>query len=377
MSLILGLETSCDETAAAVVADGRAILSNVVASQIELHRRYGGVFPEIASRQHVLDIVPVIEEALARAGTEWAGLDAIAVTSGPGLVGSLLVGVNAAKAIAWAKGLPLIGVNHLEAHLYANWLYTPRQAADKEAAPPAPRFPLLCLIVSGGHSDLVLMSAHGQYRVLGRTLDDAAGEAFDKVARLLDLGYPGGPAIQKAAEGGNPNRFELPRAILKGNYDFSFSGLKTAVLRIVQKSPASPSVGRDGGASARQSRDRLGGTRRPTISGRLPVADLAASFQAAVVGVLVEKTRRAAEEFGVEEVLLAGGVASNALLRGQMVARVGVPVRYPPPILCTDNAAMVASAGYFKHMAGERAGWELDVQPGMGLRCEAPRNPSF
>ncbi len=356
MSLILGLETSCDETAAAVVADGRSIVSNVVASQIELHRCYGGVYPEMASRQHVLDITPVIAESLAQAGTDWAGLDAIAVTSGPGLVGSLLVGVNAAKAIAWAKGLPLIGVNHLEAHLYANWLYTPRQATNG-GPPPAPRFPLLCLIVSGGHSDLVLMTAHGQYRVLGRTVDDAAGEAFDKVARLLELGYPGGPAIQKAAEGGNPNRFDFPRAMLKDGYNFSFSGLKTAVLRIVQKYPASPAPA----AGAAPARVPLR---------RLPIADLAASFQVAVVDVLVEKTRRAAGEFQVEEVLLAGGVASNALLRGQMVARVPVPVRYPPPALCTDNAAMVAAAGYFKHMAGERAGWDLDVQPGMRLRCE-------
>ena len=362
VSLILGVETSCDETAAAVVADGRSILSNVVASQIELHRRYGGVFPEIASRQHVLDIVPVIEEAMAQAGTAWAGLGALAVTSGPGLVGSLLVGVNAAKGIAWAKGLPLIGVNHLEAHLYANWLYTPRQGRQEDA-PPAPRFPLLCLIVSGGHSDLVLMTAHGQYRVLGRTVDDAAGEAFDKVARLLDLGYPGGPAIQKAAEGGNPTRFDLPRAMLKEGYDFSFSGLKTAVLRIVQKHEGSGK--KPSGERSRQLTPRAAPAQRG-----LPVADLAASFQAAVVDVLVEKTRRAAEEFQVEEVLLAGGVASNALLRGQMVSRVQVPVRYPPPNLCTDNAAMVASAGYFKHMAGERADWDLDVKPGMGLRCE-------
>jgi N6-L-threonylcarbamoyladenine synthase len=363
MSLILGLETSCDETAAAVVADGRSILSNVVASQTELHRPYGGVFPEVASRQHVLDITPVIEEALAQAGTSWAGLEAIAVTFGPGLVGSLLVGVNVAKAIAWAKGLPMIGVNHLEAHLYANWLYTSRQGINAESPPPAPRFPLLCLIVSGGHSDLVWMTAHGQYRVLGRTVDDAAGEAFDKVARLLGLGYPGGPAIQKAAEGGNPTRFDFPRAMLKEGYDFSFSGVKTAVLRVVQKFE---------GSGKKPSKERSGQipSRTSTVLRPLPVADLAASFQAAVVDVLVQKTRRAAEEFQVEEVLLAGGVASNTLLRGQMVARIKVPVLYPPPILCTDNAAMVASAGYFKHMAGERAGWDLDVQPGMSLRGE-------
>lgn len=367
MTLILGLETSCDETAAAVVADGREILSNVVASQIELHRRYGGVFPEIASRQHILDIVPVIEEALAQARVDWDTLDALAVTAGPGLVGSLLVGVNVAKAIAWARRLPLIGVNHLEAHLYANWLIPPHDA--QHSAPvmrateqiPPPQFPLVCLIVSGGHTDLVLMTGHGRYRVLGRTLDDAAGEAFDKVARLLGLGYPGGPAIQAAAEGGNPNRFKLPRAMLESGYDFSFSGLKTAVLRIVQKYGGS-------GRQLSQGRSMLVSPHAIPPLRQLPLADLAASFQAAVVDILVKKTKRAAEEFGAKEVLLAGGVASNALLRQKMSAQINVPVRYPPPILCTDNAAMVAAAGYFKHMAGERASWDLDVRPGLALR---------
>ena len=363
MVLVLGLETSCDETAAAVVADGREILSNVVASQIELHRRYGGVFPEIASRQHILDIVPVIEEALARAKVGWDSLDALAVTAGPGLVGSLLVGVNVAKGIAWARGLPLIGVNHLEAHLYANWLIPPndtRHAVQKEHIPP-PQFPLICLIVSGGHSDLVLMTGHGQYRVLGRTLDDAAGEAFDKVARLLGLGYPGGPAIQAAAENGNPHRFSLPRAMLESGYDFSFSGLKTAVLRIVQRYAS-------GGEEPGQARYRLFTSPTTSPQRQLPLADLAASFQAAVVDILVRKTKRAAEEFQAKEVLLAGGVASNQLLRQRMSAQINVPVRYPPPILCTDNAAMVASAGYFKYMAGERSSWDLDVRPGLTLK---------
>jgi len=374
VSLVLGLETSCDETAAAVVEDGRKILASAVASQVEMHRRYGGVFPEVASRQHVLDIVPVIRQALAQAmGTSpdevrlpWQALDALAVTSGPGLVGSLLVGVNVAKGIAWATGLPLLGINHLEAHLYANWLFSPAAGvASTELPPPAPRFPLICLIVSGGHTDLVLMTDHGKYRLLGRTLDDAAGEAFDKVARLLSLGYPGGPAIQAAAEGGDPERFDLPRALLKDGYDFSFSGLKTAVLRIVQeekglgrrpaKRPARPA-----GASA----DVL-----PALPKSL-LADLAASFQAAVVDVLVEKTRRAVEEFGVAEILLAGGVASNTLLRQEMRTRNTVRVRYPPPVLCTDNAAMVAAAGHFKHMAGQRDGWTLDVRPGLSLTCE-------
>lgn len=359
MALILGLETSCDETAAAVVEDGRRILSSVVASQVDLHRRYGGVFPEMASRQHILDIVPVIEEALARADADWPQMGALAVTSGPGLVGSLLVGVNAAKAIAWASDLPLIGVNHLEAHLYANWLFSPVDGVEN-AMPPAPRFPLICLIVSGGHTDLVLMTGHGQYRVLGRTLDDAAGEAFDKVARLLQLGYPGGPAIQAEAEGGSPQRFDLPRAMLKDGYDFSFSGLKTAVLRIVQKYE-----GR--GSKPSRQRSRMLTSRTAPQLRKLPVADLAASFQAAVADVLVVKTKRAAEEFEVEEVLLAGGVASNKLLREQMVAHLDVPVRYPPPVLCTDNAAMVASAGYFEYIHGERHGWDLDVRPGLVL----------
>jgi N6-L-threonylcarbamoyladenine synthase len=361
MTLILGLETSCDETAASVVADGREILSNVVASQIELHREYGGVFPEVASRQHVLDMVPVIDQALSQAAVSWIGLDAIAVTSGPGLVGSLLVGANVAKAVAWARGLPLIGVNHLEAHLYANWLLSAPQGPRPEPEPPpAPKFPLVCLIVSGGHSDLVLMSGHGQYCVLGRTLDDAAGEAFDKVARLLGLGYPGGPAIQTAAEAGNPQRFDLPRALLKEGYDFSFSGLKTAVLRIVQ--------GYEGpGKRAEKGQTQRAGSIPVTTSRTLPLADLAASFQAAVVDVLVAKTKRAAEELHVEQVLLAGGVASNTLLRQQMRAKLELPVRYPPPALCTDNAAMVASAGYFKHVAGERCGWDLDVRPGIGI----------
>jgi N6-L-threonylcarbamoyladenine synthase len=355
MALILGLETSCDETAAAIVADGRSICSTVVASQIELHRQYGGVFPEMASRQHVLDIVPVLEATLAQAGATWTTLDALAVTSGPGLIGSLIVGMNVAKAIAWATALPLIGVNHLEAHLYANWLIpSESDSDDKTPPPPAPRFPLICLIVSGGHTDLVLMTGHGQYRILGRTVDDAAGEAFDKVARLLGLGYPGGPAIQAEAEGGNPRRFDLPRAMLKEGYDFSFSGLKTAVLRVVQKYEG-------GGKKPSKARSRMVTSRTAPRLRTLPLSDLAASFQAAVVDVLVEKTRRAVAEFQVEEVLLAGGVASNTLLRQRMADRLDTPVRYPPPALCTDNAAMVASAGYFKHMTGERHDWDLDV----------------
>jgi len=363
MSLILGLETSCDETAAAVVEDGRRVVSSVVASQVDLHREYGGVFPEMASRQHVLDIVPVTEQALGRAQVDWAVLDALAVTSGPGLVGSLLVGMNLGKAAAWATSLPLIGVNHLEAHLYANWL-VPRAGHPGDQVPADPRFPLLCLIVSGGHTDLVLMKGHSEYRRLGQTLDDAAGEAFDKVARLLGLGYPGGPAIQAAADSGNPKRFDFPRALLRQGYDFSFSGLKTAVLRVVQKY--------EGGSSrpSRQ-RSRMITSRAAPPLRRLPLADLASSFQAAVVDVLVEKTSRAAMEYQVGVVLLAGGVASNTLLRREMESRLTVPVRYPPPSLCTDNAAMVASAGHFKYLAGERHEWSLDVQPGLSIPVQA------
>lgn len=330
MTYVLGIETSCDETAAAVVRDGREIASNVVASQAGIHAQYGGVFPEIASRQHILHIVPVVEQALAEAGLGLGETNAVAVTYGPGLAGSLLVGVNMGKGLALAAGLPLIGINHLEAHIYANWLEPDQQI----------EFPLICLLASGGHTNLVLMADHGLYTSLGQTLDDAAGEAFDKVARLLGLGYPGGPEIEGKAEDGDPMAYDLPRAWLKDTHDFSFSGLKTAVLYLVRDhEPADD----------------------------LPVADLAASFQAAVVEVLVEKTRLAAEECGVRQVLLAGGVAANTLLREQMAERISVPVLYPPPVLCTDNAACVAAAGWFRLQAGDLADWDLDVLPGLTL----------
>jgi N6-L-threonylcarbamoyladenine synthase len=338
MTLILAIETSCDETAAAVLADGRRLLSNVVASQIDLHRRFGGVFPEVASRQHVLTIRPVIEQAMAEAQAAWDDLAAVAVTYGPGLAGSLLVGVNVAKGIALGRGLPLIGVNHLEGHIYSNWLdpvppgqppYAGRRLEESD-------FPLLVLIVSGGHTELLLMRGHGQYVRLGGTRDDAAGEAFDKVARLLGLPYPGGPSVQKAAEGGDPERFALPRAFLNDSdhpFDFSFSGLKTAVLRLVQE-----------------------------LGEPLPTADIAASFQAAVVDVLVTKTIQAAAACDVRHVCVCGGVAANAALRAELARRLSLPYSIPPLWLCTDNAAMVACAGYYRFIAGQRASYDLDVE---------------
>jgi N6-L-threonylcarbamoyladenine synthase len=335
--LIFGIETSCDETAAAVVGDGQRILSNVVATQIDLHRPYGGVFPELASRQHILTLNPVIEQALAQAQVTWRDIEAVAVTYGPGLAGSLLVGVNLAKGLAWAQGLPLVGVNHLEGHVYSNWLQT-----DANLAPGA--FPILVLIVSGGHTELILMHDHGRYTRLGATLDDAAGEVFDKVARLLGLGYPGGPALQKAALSGDPQRFDLPVALRhdeKQRYNFSFSGLKTAVLRLTRTLTA------DGGA--------------------VPTADVAASFQAAVADALVSKLLVAIDDFKVSQVCVCGGVAANAELRRHLTSRLSVPHAIPPIWLCTDNAAMIASAGFYRYAAGERSGWDLDVRPNLKL----------
>ncbi|MBI2850489.1 MAG: tRNA (adenosine(37)-N6)-threonylcarbamoyltransferase complex transferase subunit TsaD [Chloroflexi bacterium] len=324
---ILGIESSCDETAAGVVEDGARILSDRVASQLEIHARYGGVVPEVASRQHILSVIPVIKQAMAEAGATWRDLDGIAVTNGPGLAGSLLVGVNTAKAIALAHNLPLTGVNHLEGHIYANWLV---ESSLK------PNFPLVCLIVSGGHSDLVLMKGHGDYTLLGRTRDDAAGEAFDKAARILGLGYPGGPVIQQAAETGTPS-VPLPHAWLKGTNDFSFSGIKTALLRLAE-----------GGKIASP-------------------ADAAASFQEAVVEVLVTKAIAAAREYGVEQILVAGGVAANRRLRQRLLEESPLPVLIPPLRLCTDNAAMIAACGYFRFRAGKTDGLDLDVVPALKL----------
>lgn len=358
---ILAVESSCDETAVAIVANGRQILSNVVASQVPVHARYGGVVPEVASRQHTLAIVPLLRSALEQAAIAWEDIEAVAVTHGPGLAGALLVGVNAAKAIAWGQGKPLVGVNHLEAHIYGNWL-----VKAGEAVPPEPRFPLLCLIVSGGHSDIVLMRDHGTYERLGRTRDDAAGEAFDKVARIIGLGYPGGPAIERAAAGGDPAAFPFPRAWIEGTYDFSFSGLKTAVLRTVEELRRGKPAGGDGRRFS-QSRTTPADAMREPVPEDLPVADLAASFQAAVVDVLVEKTKAAALAYGVKQVAIAGGVAANTALRQAARSRMPVEVLIPPVSFCTDNAAIVGSCGYFRYMSGHRSGWDLDIVPSLRL----------
>jgi N6-L-threonylcarbamoyladenine synthase len=362
---ILGIESSCDETGAAVVADGRIILSNVVASQASVHERYGGVVPEVASRHQLSAIVPVLESALQESGCGWGDLDAIAVTYGPGLAGSLLVGLTAAKGLALARGLPLIGVNHLEAHIYANWL-TSEPRAQLESGDPL--FPLLALVISGAHSELVAVPEHGRYELLGQTRDDAAGEAFDKVARLLGLGYPGGPAIERAAsaaqvEGSRgPNPYRLPRAWLRDTYDFSFSGLKTAVLQFIEGAERS-----SGGDAAR-------GTSRYAQMGAelgdISVSRVAAAFQDAIVDVLTSKTVRAARALEVRQVVLAGGVAANLALRERLAARLApyeIALRFPPVPFCTDNAAMIASAGYFHRQLGEEGGFDLDVKPNLQL----------
>ena len=329
---ILAIETSCDETACAVLENGRALLASTVASQMDIHARYGGVFPEVASRQHVLSIIPVVEQTLIQSNLSLQDMDAIAVTRGPGLAGSLVVGMNMAKGLALGTGLPLVGVNHLEGHIYSAWIHN----AD-EYVPPEPQFPLMALLVSGGHTELNLVTDHLTYQRLGSTLDDAAGEAFDKVARLLGLAYPGGPSIQRAAESGDPTRFRFPRAKLEGTYDFSFSGLKTAVLYEVNELKKKSTT--------------------------LPVEDLAASFQSAVVDVLFKKTLQAARDYNAKEILVAGGVSANRVLRQTFQIQTEFKVHIPPFQLCTDNAAMIAAAGYYRFALGYVSGLDIDVQP--------------
>ena len=331
---ILAIESSCDETAAAVVKNGREVLSNVISSQIALHTLYGGVVPEIASRKHIEKINQVVEQALSDAGMTLDDMTAVGVTYGPGLVGALLVGVSAAKAIAYAKKLPLIGVHHIEGHVSANFI------ENKELEPP-----FLCLIVSGGHTHLVIMKDYGEFEIIGRTRDDAAGEAFDKVARAIGLGYPGGPKIDRAAKEGNPHAMEFPRAKIAGSpYDFSFSGLKSAVLNYLNH-------------------EKMQGH-------EVNPNDLAASFQNAVVEALVSRTMLAAKEYGIRDVVIAGGVASNSELRARMKAaceKAHLNFYYPSPILCTDNAAMIGAAAYYEYKKGRRSGWDLNAVPNLRL----------
>ena len=332
--LILAIESSCDETAAAVVKNGREVLSNVIFSQIELHKLYGGVVPEIASRKHIEKINQVIGEALSEAKMELSDMTAIAVTYGPGLVGALLVGVSAAKAISFASGLPLVGVHHIEGHISANYI------ENKDLEPP-----FLCLVVSGGHTHLVVVKDYGEYEIIGRTRDDAAGEAFDKVARAIGLGYPGGPKIDKLAKEGNPDAIHFPRArVEESAYDFSFSGLKSAVLNYLNSCEMKGE-----------------GVNR---------ADVAASFQKAVIDVLVGHALAAAEDYHIKKFAIAGGVASNSSLRSAFEAECkarGIAFYHPSPILCTDNAAMIGAAGYYEYQKGVRSGLDLNAQPNLKL----------
>ncbi|HYT30039.1 MAG TPA: tRNA (adenosine(37)-N6)-threonylcarbamoyltransferase complex transferase subunit TsaD [Actinomycetota bacterium] len=335
---VLGFETSCDETAVAVVDDGRRVLSNVISSQVALHERFGGVVPELASRAHLEQINALTDAALAEAGMSFREVDAVAVTVGPGLVGALLVGIAAAKAVALARGIPFVGVNHLEGHVFANVL--DRGPIEE---------PFVCFLVSGGHTMLVHVPAPFRYRVMGQTLDDAAGEAFDKVARFLGLGFPGGPALDALALKGDPEAVRFPRAVTDRSYDFSLSGLKTAVVRHVKA-------------------ERARGE-------ETPVQDLAASFQEAVVEVQVAKTIAAALETGVRTVVLGGGVVANTRLRELMARRAkeeDLELLIPPPDLCTDNAAMIACAGYHRLQAGERTGLDVRADPGLPLTTSPP-----
>jgi tRNA N6-adenosine threonylcarbamoyltransferase len=347
--LVLAIESSCDETGIALIEGGRTIHANVVASQVALHAASGGIVPEVAARAHLRWIVPVLDEAWSDAGASWDDVDAVAVTYGPGLAGSLLVGINLAKALAWVHEKPFIGVNHLEGHVYAAWL------ADRDGPESAePAFPLVALVVSGGHTFLAEMSGHLTYRLLGATVDDAAGEAFDKVGRLLGLGYPGGPAISRAAEAAVDRDRVFPRAWLGDSYDFSFSGLKTAARRVIGQARAEAGIGED-------------------VEASLPaeaVAELAWGFQDAVVDVLATKTIRAARATGARSIVLGGGVAANAALRARLAGdaeELGLPLIVPRPALCTDNGAMIGAAGARRFAAGHRSGLDLDARPSLPL----------
>ncbi len=358
--LILAIESSCDETAASVVKNGREPLSNVIYSQIALHTLYGGVVPEIASRKHIEKINQVIEAALAEANVGLKDLDAIAVTYGPGLVGALLVGVAEAKAISYAAGLPLVGVHHIEGHIAANYV------ENKDLEPP-----FMCLVVSGGHSHLVIVRDYDKFEIVGRTHDDAAGEAFDKIARAVGLGYPGGPKVDKCAKEGRPDAVNFPRGHIAGSeFDFSFSGLKSAVLNYLNS--CRMKQGLDGSVVYSSKTDRPDFDPHELVDPEngITVADVVASFQAAVVDVLVEHTVAAAKKYGFDKVAMAGGVASNSALRAGMKAaceKNGMKLYYPSPVLCTDNAVMIGSAAYYEYKAGVRHGLDLNAMPNLKL----------
>jgi N6-L-threonylcarbamoyladenine synthase len=350
---VLGIETSCDETAAAVVEDGHKMLSNTVASSIDLHAAYGGIVPEIAARSHVEVILPVIDDALKTAGCDWPDIDAIAVTYGPGLLGSLLIGVLTARTLAIAKNRPLYAVDHVEAHVYASFI-TQTRLKDYELPPAPPQFPLLGLIVSGGHTQLVLFKDHLEYRVLGQTADDAVGEAFDKVAKILGLAYPGGPAIAKTAQNGDPTSVKLPKAKLENPYDFSFSGLKTAVLRAAQNMSGNPYDF----PSAKLS-GRLSETQK---------ANLAASFQRVAAETLIDGLEAAAKQLNPRSIVIAGGVAANIELRRLAKSRLKTEVIYPDVKLCTDNAVMIAALGYFQTKKQRSAdAYKLAAEPSLQM----------
>lgn len=354
---ILGIETSCDETAVGVVEDGRRLQANVISSQVELHARYGGVVPEVASRQHVLALVPTLDQSLADSGIALEDIDAVAATFGPGLAGSLITGLNAAKALSFSLGVPLVGVNHLEGHIYASWLI---QGIDSPAVSPG--FPLACLIASGGHTDLILMEGHGIYKLVGRTRDDAAGEAFDKAARILGLGFPGGPEIQRVSQGASGTELPaLPRAWMRDSLDFSFSGVKTALLHLAQSKGVYPADASELGQGQRA----------------LLVREMAANFQESVVDVMVVKLIEMADQYHARGILLGGGVAANARLREVVAQRSRLPVIIPPPVLCTDNGAMVAACAYFQVQRGEQFGLELDIDPALPLGSESQRRSIY